>query len=439
MKYREFLRAVGFLIASLIGALSATVPSSAGASPPRAGSPHIAAATLKGDESKFSNPPDTLHYGVQFGVRTFLSAWTEYNPSTCQDIDQGAWTDVTLPKHGDYSTDTIMSTLNNGDCPGVQFPFAAIYYTWSKDKQATKDKFSATWNSIDYSEPETFTFDLGSALKITKPKDSFVASLTDADFRSVKVPYEATANGASDTVSWTVGISYTTNGGVGTTPGSDSFSSPTDTATQRPYMSEGGQITVNATGAASGNAPQIQYYIAGSPIPNSEITSQLETLYQKTGLPTATLLAQIAVIESTYKQFGTTEDYGMQGHWPTESDGDNGGHIGLMQVETTMVRAFDWHVNSQDGYKTFADKIGAVNRYMTKTQKAMPGLPNLSGVQIEDSALSYYRGFKFHYYQAEEVGGVPTWVMNPKDTTIVRDHDTAAGYVAKVRAAQIPN
>jgi hypothetical protein len=68
----------------------------------------------------------------------------------------------------------------------------------------------------------------------------------------------------------------------------------------------------------------------------------------------------------------------------------------------------------------------------------MPGLPNMTGTQIEDSALAFYRGFKNPYYLPEIVDGTPTWVMNPKDTTFKSDGETAAKYVSKVRAAQIP-
>jgi hypothetical protein len=82
--------------------------------------------------------------------------------------------------------------------------------------------------------------------------------------------------------------------------------------------------------------------------------------------------------------------------------------------------------------------IGAVKRYVAKSQKSMAKLPDLDGTKIEDSALSFYRGFQFHYYIPQMVNGVPTWVMNPKDTTVVSDGDTAAGYVAKIRGATIP-
>ena len=181
-------------------------------------------------------------------------------------------------------------------------------------------------------------------------------SFSPARFESAAVvPYTATANGASDTLSWTIAQSCTTNGGVGPLSGSgDSFGSTTDTIAKRSYTAQGGQATVNASGNASGAAQQIQYYVAGDTIANADVTSRLETLYQKTGLPTPTLLAQIAVVESSYRQFGTPVDYGISGHWPTESGGDGGGHIGLMQVETSMSLAFDWLANTGAGYSTLA-------------------------------------------------------------------------------------
>jgi hypothetical protein len=99
----------------------------------------------------------TLAYGL-----------TEYNPSTCAPIDKGKWTATTTQtctppsggtagECGKVSYGTVTAQLGNGDCPGKNFNFAAICYTWNKhiDWQVT-DQISSTWVSKDFTTPEVF-------------------------------------------------------------------------------------------------------------------------------------------------------------------------------------------------------------------------------------------------------------------------------------------
>jgi hypothetical protein len=89
-------------------------------------------------------------------VQTFIDAWVEYNTSTCVEISAGSWTVTTAPKYGTTATGTVTGTLGNGDCAGVTFTFAAIYYTWtSTNPKVDTDTFAATWTSPDYQEMDT--------------------------------------------------------------------------------------------------------------------------------------------------------------------------------------------------------------------------------------------------------------------------------------------
>jgi RHS repeat-associated protein len=88
---------------------------------------------------------------VSFGVQTFLMGWVEYDPSTCTEISFGAWTLNSSPAYGTVSYGTITAPA---PCGGT-FTYGAIYYTLTS-ATATSDTFSATWNSPDFTEPETF-------------------------------------------------------------------------------------------------------------------------------------------------------------------------------------------------------------------------------------------------------------------------------------------
>lgn len=108
-----------------------------------------------------ANPQTALSFTVLPQTQIFVDAWVEYNTSTCTLISSGSWTVNTPPTNGTTATGIVNGTLGNGDCPGVIFPFGAIYYTWtSTNPQATTDSFSATWTSPDYSELDTVNITL---------------------------------------------------------------------------------------------------------------------------------------------------------------------------------------------------------------------------------------------------------------------------------------
>ena len=94
-------------------------------------------------------------------VKANLQAWVEYNPVTCALISSGAWTVTTPPTLGTPSFGILNSTLGNGDCPGIIFPFALLSYTWtSDDETATQDVFDARWISPDFVQADHFVLNL---------------------------------------------------------------------------------------------------------------------------------------------------------------------------------------------------------------------------------------------------------------------------------------
>jgi hypothetical protein len=92
-----------------------------------------------------------------------LIAWVEYNPQTCQLISSGAWEITAPPSKGTTSTRIISGTLANGACPGIQFPFNMLSYTWtSADLSVKVDRFDARWVSPDFVQSDNFVMTLAS-------------------------------------------------------------------------------------------------------------------------------------------------------------------------------------------------------------------------------------------------------------------------------------
>jgi len=83
--------------------------------------------------------------------RIFLTAYTEYNTGTCEQISPGAWTlETPKPKYGKVTYGKVTGTLSNGACPGHTYTFAAIYYTWERhSNESIKDAVNARWKTPD--------------------------------------------------------------------------------------------------------------------------------------------------------------------------------------------------------------------------------------------------------------------------------------------------
>ncbi|NCO98522.1 hypothetical protein GW864_05165, partial [bacterium] len=120
----------------------------------------------------------------------------------------------------------------------------------------------------------------------------------------------------------------------------------------------------------------------------SIITNRLVDLYRTGATPR--LMTGIAMKESSYMQFSNRTLYGHYDRWPRESY-DSGSHIGLMMVSTTVERAWDWLINTNDGVNLFVkDKLGASGRYQNKVRAKHPNLRKLTATEHEDNALVVY-------------------------------------------------
>ena len=208
----------------------------------------------------------------------------------------------------------------------------------------------------------------------------------------------------------------------------------------------GGQLVATATDGANSSA-SVTAYVVGSPIPNNQITTQLTNLYNP-GFQgyTPQLLCLIALQESGYAQFSTKQPsslYGVNARWPIENFATStvpaGSYIGLMQVAVTMATAWDWKQNTAAGNAVFMNKLTTlVLPYQTATLQANPGLPAMTGQQIEDSVLVFYGGFVDHsvtpaqtlrYYIPGTVNGQPAWVINPADSLMSGECITPTQYI----------
>lgn len=105
--------------------------------------------------------PQTPGIKVAPRKKIFLAAYVEYQPTDCSLISSGAWTIDKAPKYGTTITETLNTTLSNGDCPGVTFPFAALYYRWPGGAGAgKKDQVEGSWTSPDFVQEQSFDLDL---------------------------------------------------------------------------------------------------------------------------------------------------------------------------------------------------------------------------------------------------------------------------------------
>jgi hypothetical protein len=344
----------------------------------------------------------------------FLSAWVEYYPDSCTLDSSGTWTIDKTPEMGATSTSILNAELGNGDCSGVDFPFNALYYTWTTTGAANgaKDHLTATWSAPDGApEKENFVLVL-SGLLITSPYKDEAFTLDQSNYTQTDtVSYTAQAGDTSTAINWSTTLTYETSGHRG------KFSSPLNFTTQpeatqtQTYTGMGGQI--NATATQGAQTDKVTATVAGAAIPGSSFTSLLGSLYASGATPA--LLEQIATYESSYAQFTSRTLYKVSALWPTESY-DGGSHIGLMQVATTggIGVAFDYNQNAQAGATLFTGNIAIATRRLNSLHKANKGLTKPTGVMIEDEALSYYNvGTGPRYWiVTSDSNGHPQWTEN---------------------------
>ena len=131
--------------------------------------------------------------------------------------------------------------------------------------------------------------------------------------------------------------------------------------------------------------------------------------------------------ESTYHQFVSRNLYGQTVPWPYESSG--GGYVGLMQVPNAMNVAFDWIQNTQTGANIFQQKLSKAQGAVAAYQASCPGLPGLTGVQLENAAPVYYGPFAYlgpYYVPNNDCTG---WSVNPNNTDGVNYAQSVRGLI----------
>jgi hypothetical protein len=197
----------------------------------------------------------------------------------------------------------------------------------------------------------------------------------------------------------------------------------------------------------------------GISIPYSDITNQLVTVYNSPGnvtIPndpdgfatvTPQLMAQVAMKESTYKQFAFRELYNFSALWPLESPpsshSHSGSHVGLTQVPVTMADAWDWLQNTEDGVilpsqNSIEQKL-RISYSKVKLLQAVYGypstMPDLSPCQLEEMAVELYGpysggievGKQYYTGQRNSSTGYWQWVIN------ITGNNCGVCYVAHVR------
>jgi hypothetical protein len=262
----------------------------------------------------------------------------------------------------------------------------------------------------------SYTIGPPSALTIESPDAGNVFALSlNTHTRTPDIAFNAGGSGAKGQVSWTVTLEYDTDTARGLPDLVTTFNT-NGTATKKGYYhSQGGRGKVEAQAGSNEACPVEYFYVVGDAIPANEITTRLVGLYAHGATPH--LLTGIADKESTYRQFGSRAKYGQSGLWPVESY-DGGSHIGLMQMPTTVDRAWDWLLNSQDAARLFDEKLRIAASLERRIIQGHRGLRRLSDVEQENMALTLYgpyaaAGSDRQYYRAvQQADGSYAWVVN---------------------------
>jgi hypothetical protein len=275
------------------------------------------------------------------------------------------------------------------------------------------------------------------ALQIVQPSAGDDFPLNNQDLTATTATFKA--QGPDVQVNWTLHLDYSTSGGLGGYSISLSgFSTPSGTSLDQTFTAEGGQITAMASatvGTSTMTAMPVAFTVTGAAVPNSLITSQLVSLYSTGATPH--LLTGIAMVESSYRQFGDNTLYGQEALWPLEpGDPDDGGtHIGLMMVPITsgLADAWSWKANAAAGLSVFQQKLAIAMSRAQQMMTGKPGLRTLTSLEIENMAIFLYRGpsgagsLSKQYYIPVRTGGGWNWALNPKANPV------GVAYVQMVR------
>jgi hypothetical protein len=399
---------------------------------------------------------------------------------TCKITDieiNGKKADFKITSNG--CKDFVFNTTQSCPIPAGQLPaqYCTVVYEFDPDvvgslKAETKpvskcNEGNITWDTLDLLGAGDFAITL--APQTTSIQNDFpLADPTASSPGSVPITFGAIV-GKSQTVTWKADLSYMTSGSVEATSvtadqlsfkteGGGSASSQQETITglggEMAVSAKAGEITHTATGYVTG------ILASAGGVPDSLITSQLESLYDgltcsaatspscpksyqtsNTCTPSSTcqpykpntsnpiLLAQVATLESGYTQFvqsapsSTHPDwppYGIAAFWPIESPQGlyaPGTYIGLMQVPLptslggSIYNAWDWLDNTSAGTSVFQGALAVAAENAVEIQATYAGLPDLNSQQLENMALVLYNqgtsvSLEAQYYAPQCTGTV---------------------------------
>ena len=247
------------------------------------------------------------------------------------------------------------------------------------------------------------------------------------------ITFKAKVEGINYTgnIDWNLKLEYETDGG-GVFESIEQFTTTDDQAVDKTFTSKGGRLIIEASAVVNGAAcsTKITNFITGVGIPNAAITQRLRYLYTPLAGGTDGLLTGVAMKESSYRQFfNRYSKYGFTARWPVENiqtPPPRGSYIGMMQVPVAMNTAWDWLANTQRGADVFAEKLAIASNQVANLQSTHQGLRDLSGVELENYALSLYGGFRIKYYTPVQTEGRWDWQMTTREKLLV--------YVSFIRA-----
>ncbi len=203
----------------------------------------------------------TINEFVVPNIRTVLVAWMEYYPSTCTQSSPGQWTLTSQPSYGTAAFAPYRGPLTNGDCPGMDFDWAGVYYTWTTTSKSAKyDSFTTRWTSPFYTH--TWTFNMVPPSVVVND-----VRLNDASSGGVaSVTINAPADAPKATISFTFsGRSANSKQTTTDTYGKGTHNIPIN----RPMISKGtydkveATWNINSTGVSGSYSPNISWDVLG--------------------------------------------------------------------------------------------------------------------------------------------------------------------------------
>jgi hypothetical protein len=275
----------------------------------------------------------------------------------------------------------------SGECPGVGFTAAAIYYTWTDTTTtANTDTFMATWSGDGYTEAETFVLKLNSqyTLKVTADgstlaagKCAHISGDNPPAMPKLVAQLKATSGKAlSGKVQWNLTVNYK---GPDSPPTNYSFSkSGPLTATQAwtiPFGSVfiggdpafGGGATIKAT--YDGTTNSLSFCIDGTNPGFDDAKDEIG--------PSPWYFFQIAEEESigTLDQFKLTKNGNERDPLWSNNHG-----FGIMQIDPPRKQAdlFSWTQNIADGKSVLSGKSTAAGSFWSR-----PATGGGSGGQVQ--------------------------------------------------------